>query len=291
MSERLDSKVAIITGGASGIGEAAAERFIEEGARVAITDRNEPAGRTLADRLGPNALFLRHEVRSESDWNRVVDETVRYFGALNILVNNAGYSIAKPIDKLSLAEWREMFAVHSEAAFIGSQLVIPHMVRAGGGAIVNISSLVADFGDANVIAYSAAKASLHGLTRSLTAHCRSRGYPIHCNAILPGGIETPLLRDMIYKWADELGIEDTTAYRATLGQPVDLANVILFLASPEARYVGGQILLVDGGRQHVSHTHFERLRQLRASQMLDDAPDRTAGFFPIDLLPPGRAEC
>jgi 3(or 17)beta-hydroxysteroid dehydrogenase len=268
MIARLKGKVAIVTGGASGIGEATVKRFVEEGAKVVITDRNADAGQTLANRLGDMVRFIRHDVRSDKDWLAVIRETLGTFGALNILVNNAGYGILKSIEDTKLEDWREMFSVNAEGAFIGCSLALPEMLKAGAGSIVNVSSSSAEFGMSGVLAYSSAKASQQGLTRSIAAHCLVNGYPVNCNAILPGGVETPLLRDAIEGWARELNLSDIQPYRKTLGRPVDLANAILFLASDEARYVNGQLLLVDGGRNHSVMTHKDHLAQLRAKEVI-----------------------
>ncbi len=268
MIARSKGKVAIVTGGASGIGEATAKRFIEEGAKVVITDRNADAGQTLANRFGDMVRFIRHDVRSDKDWLAVIQETLETFGALNILVNNAGYGILKSIEDTKLEDWREMFSVNAEGVFIGCSLALPEMLKAGAGSIVNVSSSSAEFGMSGVLAYSSAKASQQGLTRSIAAHCLVNGYPVNCNAILPGGVETPLLRDAIEGWARELNLSDTRPYRKTLGRPVDLANAILFLASDEARYVNGQLLLVDGGRNHSVMTHKDHLAQLRAKEVI-----------------------
>jgi NAD(P)-dependent dehydrogenase (short-subunit alcohol dehydrogenase family) len=268
MTERLKDKVAIVTGGASGIGEATVIRFIEEGAKVVITDRNAVGGQALANRFGNIARFIHHDVRSEEDWRAVIQKTLETFGALNILVNNAGYGILKSIEGTTLEDWREMFSVHAEGAFIGCSLALPEMLKSGTGSIVNVSSSSAEFGMSGVLPYSAAKASQQGLTRSVATHCFVNGYPINCNAILPGGVETPLLRDAIDGWAKELNLSDSQPYRKTLGRAVDLANTILFFASDEGRYVNGQLLLVDGGRNHSVLTHKDHLAHLRAKEVL-----------------------
>jgi NAD(P)-dependent dehydrogenase (short-subunit alcohol dehydrogenase family) len=247
---RLEGKVAIVTGGASGIGEATCERFVEEGATVVIADRNEALGATLAARLGPAAHFVGHDVTSEGQWKAMVEDTVARHGGLHVLVANAGWTILKTLEETTTDDWRAMFAVHADAVFFGCRHAFPEMLKSGGGAIITMSSNSAAFGYAAPMAYAAAKASQHGLVRSVAALCRTRGYKIRINAIMPGGIETPLVRSSISEMGRDLGDPDTQAYLASLGRPVDIANTCVFLASDEGRYVNGQILLVDGAMSH-----------------------------------------
>ena len=243
--ERLTNKVALITGGASGIGAATVERFHQEGARVVIADIDEGRGTALAERLGERALFLRLDVCDEANWQDAIAATVKTFGALHVLMNNAGIEPVGTIEDITFAQWRQQFAVHSDGAFLGCKYAFPEMRKAGYGSIINISSSGAAVGYSFVLAYAAAKSAQHALTRSIAAHCRLHNYPIRCNAILPGGILTPMV---VEATRSRMNVErpEVQAYFDRLGKPTDIANMALFLASDEGSYVSGQCLLVDG---------------------------------------------
>jgi NAD(P)-dependent dehydrogenase (short-subunit alcohol dehydrogenase family) len=242
---KLEGKVAIVTGGASGIGEATVRRFHREGACVVIGDVNRPDGETLASSLGDRALFQTLDVANEADWEGAVAATLARFGAVHVLMNNAGIEPEGTIEDTTLEQWRRQFAVHADGAFLGCRAVFPAMKQAGSGSIVNISSSGAVVGYSFVLAYAAAKSAQHALTRSIAAHCRLHDYPIRCNAILPGGILTPMVEENIGRRMDA-GAPEVAAYFERLGRPSDIASVALFLASDEGRYVNGQCLLVDG---------------------------------------------
>ena len=255
----IGGKVAIVTGGASGIGEGIVRRFIEAGARVVISDVNQARGRILAEELGGDALSQCHDVASESDWERVVQETVARFGALNIVVNNAGIPPSGNIETLSFEEWRRQFSVHSDGAFLGCKYAFPEMLKSEYGRIVNISSSGAVVGYSSVLAYAAAKSSQLALTRSIAAHCRENGYPITCNAVLPGGILTPMTEEARRGGPpiDQAGLE---AYKSRIGRPDDIAGMVLFLSSEDGSYVSGQCILVDGAMTFsVNPYHDDRL--------------------------------
>jgi 3(or 17)beta-hydroxysteroid dehydrogenase len=202
---------------------------------------------------------MKLDVRVEEDWKRVVAMTVAAFGRLNILVNCAGYGIMTNVENTTLEQWHEMFAVHADGAFLGCKYALPEMVKSGIGSIVNISSCSAMFGYSVPFPYSAAKAAVHGLTRSIATHCRDRGYPVRCNVVMPGSVRTPLLVEAIKNWGADMDSERTKRYIASLGSPADMANPILFLASDEGRYVNGEELLVDGGKDRAGITHQSRV--------------------------------
>lgn len=256
---RLERKIAIVTGGASGIGASTVTRFVEEGCKVVIADRNAELGTDLARQLGSNAHFAALDVRFEDNWKRVVSETVSTFGGLNILVNCAGYGIMTNIENTTLDQWHEMFAVHADGAFLGAKYALPEMLKSGDGSIINISSCSAMFGYSVPMPYAAAKAAVHGLTRSIATHCRENGYPVRCNVVMPGSVRTPLLVDAIKNWGADMESEKTKNYIASLASTVDMAGPILFLATDEGRYVNGEELLVDGGKDRAGITHQSRV--------------------------------
>lgn len=229
---RVQGKVALITGGASGLGKADAIALIREGARVVVTDVDEAAGEALSKEIG--CKFLRQDVRSESDWRSVIDQTTAWFGQLDILVNNAGIVIPGDIESATLEQYRLVGAIHGEGTFLGCKFAIEAM-KPHGGSIINIASRTAIRGVPGVITYAAAKGAILSMTRTVAAHCRARGYAIRCNAILPGMIATPLLKTVVGE------------AMAGAGSPEDVANVVVFLASDDSRHMNGAELVLDNG--------------------------------------------
>ncbi|MBT9498100.1 MULTISPECIES: SDR family oxidoreductase [Zoogloea] len=230
---RVSGKIALITGGASGLGRADALALAREGARVVITDVSEEAGRALAKDI--DGEFVRHDVRSEDDWHKAIAHTLARFGKLDILVNNAGIVVPGDIETATLEQYRLLNAIHAEGSFLGCKYGIEAMKANPGstGSIINISSLSAIRGFPGVITYAAAKGAILAMTTTIAAHFREKGYAMRCNAILPGMINTPLLAAV---GADTL---------PGLGQPDDIANTVLFLASDESRHVSGAHIVVD----------------------------------------------
>jgi 3(or 17)beta-hydroxysteroid dehydrogenase len=246
MAGRVEGKVAIVTGAGSGLGRADAIALAREGARVVVTDINQAGGEETAAAIGPAARFLRHDVCEEADWQRVVAETLRAFGRLDVLVNNAGLVVFKSVEDCTLDEFRRLNAVMSEGTFLGCKHAIPAMRATGGGSIVNVSSVAAIKGVAPIIAYTAAKGAIRSMTRSVAVHCQERGYGIRCNVILPGAHETPMTRQALAELPrSEAGLGQIQARGQ--GQPEDVANLVLFLASEESRQITGAELVIDNG--------------------------------------------
>ncbi|MEE8535312.1 MAG: glucose 1-dehydrogenase [Kiloniellales bacterium] len=248
---RLDGRIALITGGASGIGRATARRFVAEGARVVITDVNEADGAAAADELGADGLFLAHDVTDEGAWEAVVARALEVFGRLDVLLNGAGVAgMDDDIDACTLTEWRRVLAVNLEGVFLGCRHGVRAMRQTGGGSIVNISSVLGLVGDHDCLAYSASKGGVRLLTKSVALHCARNGYNIRCNSVHPGYLETPMVMDELAAKADpEARLEEIVALHplGRLGSPEDVANMILFLASDEASFVTGAEFTVDGG--------------------------------------------
>jgi len=242
---RLEGKTAIITGAARGMGASHAQRFVAEGARVVLTDRTEAAGRALADELGPNALFVAHEVTDAAQWQAVVEKAEAAFGHVDILVNNAGIlgPIAKTAD-LSETDYLHVCAVNQHSVFLGMRAVLPSMVRAGGGSIVNISSIAgmaANYGFPS-IAYVASKFAVRGMTKA--AAMEYGAHNIRVNSVHPGFIQTPMMVEATNEeGGDALGLIPL----GRIAEPAEVTNVVLFLASDEASYVTGAEHLVDAG--------------------------------------------
>lgn len=256
MTGRVEGKVALVTGGAGGIGAAAARLLAREGARVAVTDLAEGTGASLAEEIG--GAYLSQDVTDEARWAETVAEVERRFGGLHVLVNAAGIegdvSAGTPEDT-SLDEWRRVLAVNLDGTFLGCRAAIPAIRRAGGGSIVNISSIVALFATPNSTAYGASKAGVRQLTKSVAFHGAAGSAKVRCNSVHPGLIRTRMLDSIHATRAQSRGIsfEDSRALSLSrvpmgaLGEPEDVAWTILFLASEESRYVTGAEFHIDGG--------------------------------------------
>jgi 3alpha(or 20beta)-hydroxysteroid dehydrogenase len=243
--DRLKDKVALITGAAQGMGESHARTFVREGAKVILTDLNEARGTALAAELGANALFLRHDVTSESSWNEVVAAGEARFGKITVLVNNAG--ILGPIAKtaeLSEADFLKVCAVNQTSVFLGMRAVVPSMLAAGIGSIVNISSIAgiaANYGFPSV-AYVGSKFAVRGMTKATAIEYGPKN--IRVNSVHPGFIRTPMMVDA----TDENGGESVGLIPlGRIADPVEVSNLVLFLASDDASYITGAEHLVDAG--------------------------------------------
>lgn len=245
MSLRLTGKVALVTGAASGVGEAVARLFVKEGAQLVMSDLNEADGVRIAEELG--ALFVRHDVADPESWQQVIDKSVDTFGRLDILVNNAGILIKGDIEEASYEDWKRLMSVNADSAFLGCKAAIAVMKKQGGS-IVNMSSIAALAAKEDYVAYSASKGAVAALTRAVAADCRLKRYRIRCNSVHPDGILTPMTRGGYPEGVDPemLTIDKDPMNRACL--PEDVANGVLYLASDEARAVNGIELRIDSGQ-------------------------------------------
>ena len=245
---RLEGKVALISGGARGIGEAIARLFAREGACVTIGDILEDEGQRVAreiDDAGGRALFVRLDVTVEEEWRRAVQATVERFGQLNVLVNNAGIYRKELVDETSVEAWDEVMGVNARGVFLGSKHAIPEMKKAGGGSIVNMSSGAGLVGNPDGAAYGASKGAVRILTKATAAQYGK--YSIRANSIHPGPIETAMLRpQLLDPGARESSLEAIPLGR--IGTPQEIAYGALYLASDESSYVTGVELPIDGGR-------------------------------------------
>ena len=244
---RLDGKVALITGAASGIGRATVALFHAEGAKVAATDRNE-AG--LAGLDGVADLILAQDVTDEARWREVVDAVVAAFGRLDILVNSAGIALKGNIETATLDEFRRTEAVNVEGTFLGCREAIRAMKGKGGGSIVNLSSVAGIIGDAQSAAYCASKGAVRLLTKSAALHCGRAGYNIRLNSVHPSFADTPMVQELIASSKNPERVREGLMRAAPLGRmgrAEEVANAILYLASDEASFTTGVELMVDGG--------------------------------------------
>lgn len=242
----FNGEVAIVTGAAQGIGKAIAAEFCKEGAKAAIFDINEDKGKTTAEeitRSGGEAIFMRCDVTRPVEIEKAVGEVVSAFGAVNILVNNAGILHSTPIEDVTEDEWDRMMAVNLKSVFFMTQKVLPYFKKQGGGKIVNMSSLAGRMGGfANGLGYSASKAGIIGLTYGFAY--RLAKFNINVNAIAPGTTETDILNAFTPERIQQLR-ESVPIKR--LGKPQDIANLAVFLASSKASFMTGAVVDMNGG--------------------------------------------
>jgi 3(or 17)beta-hydroxysteroid dehydrogenase len=250
MAGRLTGKVAFITGGASGLGRAMAIAFAAEGASVAIADIDQQRGREVAKAIGDRAIFLPHDVTSEEQWIANFSEATRVFGHLDTLVNNAGIGTRGTVEQTTLAEWRRIHAVNLEGPFLGCKHGIALIAKAGGGAIINISSVAGLIGARDSAAYCASKGGVRLLTKSVALHCAHRKNGVRCNSIHPVYTDTPMVGQMLAESrSPEKMLEGIKAMvpLGRLGTPEELAAMAVYLVSDEARFVTGAEFVFDGG--------------------------------------------
>jgi 3alpha(or 20beta)-hydroxysteroid dehydrogenase len=245
--EDLSGKSALITGGAGGLGAAAAELFIQAGARVVISDIAEERGRALASKLGRAAVFRRHDVSNADEWTHTVAAAEQAFGPVSILVNNAAMTIrTAPADSCTEADYRRMFEVNQLSVFLGMRAVVPTMRKLGGGAIVNVSSVAGLAAAKGALAYVATKFAVTGMTKVAALDFGADN--IRVNSVHPGVIDTP----MIQSETPITGPNPVMEFCKTLpiprpAAPVEVARVILFLASDSASFCTGAAFSADGG--------------------------------------------
>jgi NAD(P)-dependent dehydrogenase (short-subunit alcohol dehydrogenase family) len=250
---RVAGKVALVTGAGMGLGRAAALLLAAEGASVVVTDIDAEAARQtteLIERKSGESFSLRHDVSKPDDWPPVMAAAAKKFGRLDVLVNNAGIAIARNIEDTTLEEWRRTMAVNLDGVFFGCQQGIRLMKQSGGGSIINLSSIDGIIGEAELAAYCASKGGVRTLTKAVAVHCAEKRYGIRCNSIHPGYIWTPQTENYLR----DLGTLEREKARALsrhpigfLGEPNDIAYMVLYLASDESKFVTGSEMVVDGG--------------------------------------------
>ena len=241
---RVTDKVAIITGGASGLGLASARRLAEEGARVVLADINLEQGQAVADEI-PGARFEHLDVTREANWIALIDKVIADVGRLDILLNCAGIVRLASIEDTTEEIWRQINAVGTDGTFFGCKHALRVMKSAGRGSIINMCSTASIQGGPMIFAYAASKSAIRGMTKSVAVLSAQNGYGVRCNSVHPGNMRTPMLEGM-----KEIVMEnDPEAAKAMeniwVGEPVDVANMVLFLASDESVAVNGAAMVVD----------------------------------------------
>lgn len=246
---RLAGKVALVTGAASGIGEATVRAFVDEGARVVVTDRNDEAGARVAADLGGAARYQHLDVTREDDWRAAIATVEAGEGRLDALVHNAGGGVLGSVEATSLDQWRFVQRLNVESVFLGTQAALPLMKASGAGSIVVVSSVAGLVGDGDMAAYCAAKGAARMLSKSIALHLARTGTGLRCNSVHPSFVDTPLVAGLADAIPDPRARErlEKAAPLRRLGEPAEVAAMIVYLASDESRFVTGSELVIDGG--------------------------------------------
>ncbi|MGC6471851.1 MAG: SDR family oxidoreductase [Parvibaculales bacterium] len=245
---RVNGKIALVTGAASGLGLADAKTLAREGATVIVTDVNDELGANAAEEIGHGAEYHHLDVSDEAAWVSMAKRIEDKFSKLDVLVNNAGIVIpASPTD-CTLEQFRLTNAIMNEGVFLGIKYMLPLLAKSGGGSIINMSSTASHLGYPPFFAYSAAKGAVRSMSKSVSVHCQLEKLPVRSNSIHAGAIETPMVQNVQGR-GDEAPVDvpDGILPADSLGSPQDVANLVLFLASDESRFITGGEYLVDNG--------------------------------------------
>lgn len=250
---RLEGKVALVTGGASGVGRATCRRFAAEGAHVVVADINQQGARVIAEQLGDAALCVVLDVSSEQSWRAALDTAVSWAGKLDIVCNIAGMGRVGTIEELTLDDWNAMIAVNLTGTMLGCKLGLDAILRSGGsGAIINMNSIGGLVGPADIAGYNATKGGVTTLTKAVALHCGAKNYPVRCVSIHPTYIDTAMLDPSAMANAgghsERLRQLSAKVPIGRIATAEDVANAVLFAASDEAAMITGSGILVDGGQ-------------------------------------------
>ena len=256
MAGRCEGKLALVTGGAQGLGAAHGRRLAEEGARVLLTDINGDGAKATADAINTDlgaetACGIQHDVTDRAQWDAAVEAAREYLGGLNVLVNNAGIGVAGNIETCTFEDWQRCFAINVDGIFHGCQAALPLMRDHAPGSIINISSIAGLIASDTMPAYNASKASVWMLSKSIALHCAKNNMQIRCNSVHPTFVDTPILDGTAQHHNIEKGVLMEKLARQIplkfVGEPNDIANAVVYLASDESRFMTGAEIKLDGG--------------------------------------------
>lgn len=251
MAGRVKGKVALVSGGASGLGAESGRRLAREGARVMLTDVAHDRGQAVADEIlaeGGEAAFLPHDVTDEAQWIETIQATVARFGRLDVLVNSAGIGGGEPLLEATLEGWRRVTGINLDGTFLGVRHAAPAMIAGGGGSIINLSSILGKVGFPGAAAYCASKGGVAMLTKAAALELAATG--VRVNSVHPGFIDTPMVAEALHASENGNEMRDMLISRHALGRlgaPREIADAIVFLASDESSFMTGAELVIDGG--------------------------------------------
>ena len=249
---RVNNKVALVTGGASGIGRAICTSLAAEGANIVVADINSEGGNKTVQLIGDKAIFKQLDVSSETQWQTVIEETIDCFGKLNVLVNCAGVGVSGIFEETSLEDWDRLIAINLTGLFLGCKHGVIAMKQCAdiNGSIINVSSIAGVVGGGDIAAYSASKGGVTTLTKSIALSCAERGLNIRCNSVHPTYVDSEMLDPIAELFPSRDAMRAAMSENVPIGRlalPEDIANAVLFLASDESSMMTGATMMVDGG--------------------------------------------